>query len=64
MSDSNDFASAIVKLRKRVEEMDDRLPPDNVLEFLRKLTPCSDCGVVFVDQDAHGEHVCAGRQGR
>jgi hypothetical protein len=33
-------------------------------DLLKNLTPCDECGIVFKDKDAYGEHLCGGRQGR
>ncbi len=34
------------------------------LEEMDRLVACDDCGVVFKDRSAYGEHPCAGKQGR
>lgn len=54
--------AAIENLEVRCQALGEKL--SELKEAFDTLRSCSGCGIVFLDRDAYGEHVCGGKQGR
>jgi uncharacterized C2H2 Zn-finger protein len=58
----NDLRLMIEALKERVEQLESEVEDLRDEVAFCNFVPCAECGVVFRDRDAYGQHVCEGRQ--